>query len=418
MDERSDPDVATVGPEQVSVRLRLGLLVLVWGLLALCVVRAAVNPSVAWQGVTVPAVIVGGLYTVGPRWVRTGRSRRNLAGWLVLLLLAWLGLLALTPDAVYLAFVWFVLLLHLLPRTAGLLAVGLTTVVAVAGFIWHQPTFTAAMVIGPVLGAVVAVATVRGYQGLQAVSEQRRRLIVELESTRAELAAAERHAGMLSERERLAREIHDTLAQGLTSIQLLLRAAGRSLEPDGNQDTPRAASLVEQARQAAQDNLGEARRFVRDLSPAALEHSSLPAALERLCDTASARGPAQVHFHHEGTPVALPTPIEVALLRIAQSAVANTTQHSGATRADITLTVMDDAVSMDIVDNGCGFDPAKAGPHAEPDLDGRGFGLISMRSRAAELGGTLTVESDANHGTAVSVHLDLPAAAVMAGTQP
>src|SRR5439155_18708562 len=131
---------------------------------------------------------------------------------------------------------------------------------------------------GPVLGAAVAVATVSGYRALYRESEQRRRLIDELQTTRRDLDAAQREAGVLAERERLAREIHDTLAQGLSSIQLLLRAAEREISGP-------AAEYVRQARHAAQDNLAEARRFVRDLSPPDLEHGSLPAALRRLGET-------------------------------------------------------------------------------------------------------------------------------------
>jgi signal transduction histidine kinase len=265
------------------------------------------------------------------------------------------------------------------------------------------------MVIGPVLGAGVAIATVYGYHALQAESEQRRRLIVELDRTRAELAAEQHRTGVLDERERLAREIHDTLAQGLSSIQLLLRAAGRALDPahqvggPTQVDTTRAASLVEQARQTAQENLAEARRFVRELAPRDLEGSTLAAALQRLCDTTSSRTGIHVSFHEEGEASSLSTPIEVALLRIAQTALANTVQHSRATRADVTLTVMDRVVTLDVVDDGTGFDARSALAGSAGGAVEAGFGLRSMQSRAAELGGVLTVESEPGKGTAVSV---------------
>src|SRR5699024_1159756 len=109
--------------------------------------------------------------------------------------LCWLVLLALTPDGVWLAFPLFFLQLHLLPLRAGLLAVAATTAAAIAGFGWHQHVLTLSMVVGPVLGAAVAVATVLGYQVLYRESDARRRLIVELTGARAELAAAEREAG-------------------------------------------------------------------------------------------------------------------------------------------------------------------------------------------------------------------------------
>ncbi|WP_436499923.1 sensor histidine kinase [Actinokineospora sp. HUAS TT18] len=370
----------------IPALLRVGMHLLVLGLLALAAGRAVVDHTAA-PAVVAVAALVGAVYAAGPRWAE-GRSLAVIGLWLGALMATWLVLLALTPVAIYLAFPWFFLLLHLLPRAIGLTAVVLTTAAAVAGFAWHQTTFTVAMAVGPALGACVVIATVLGYQALHAESEQRRRLIVELERTRAELATVERRAGVLDERERLAREIHDTLAQGLSSIQLLLRAAERHRDPD-------RAVLVEQARQTAQDNLAEARRFVRALAPADLRESTLPAALGRLCETTAARSGIEVAFHLEGPSILLPTPIEVALLRVAQSALANTTQHSRATRADVTLTVMDTTVTLDVVDDGIGFDPSVGG-----------FGLHSMRSRTAEIGGLLTVESQPGAGAAVTVHLD------------
>lgn len=145
---------------------------------------------------------------------------------------------------------------------------------------------------------------------------------MELVATRAELAEAERTAGTLAERERLAREIHDTLAQGLSSIQLLLRAAERTLPGDAP-----ATAHVRAAREAAQANLAEARSFVRALTPPDLEHGSLAAALEQLC--ARTTGPGlTVRFAVSGTPVGCRRRT-VALLRTAQSALANTVRHAG-----------------------------------------------------------------------------------------
>lgn len=104
-----------------------------------------------------------------------------------------------------------------------------------------------------------------------------------------------------------------------------------------------------------------------------------------------------------GTPVELPTPYEVALLRIAQSALANTARHAAASRAEITLSFMDASVTLDVVDDGAGFEPGSV----RPSSDG-GFGLPAMRSRAESLGGTFTVESAPGQGTAVAVSLPFP----------
>ena len=409
------------GPISVPGALRSGMHLLVVALLLLTAARSLVGQAHGWPWVLLGAGVVGVVYFVGPHWTAVSRSPGAAGAWLATLMTAWVVLLAVSPEAVYLAFPWFFLLLHLLPRPVALTAVVVVTVAAVVGFAWHQKTFTVALVIGPVLGAAVVIATVFGYQALQAESEQRRRLIVELDLTRSELAAVEHRAGVLDERERLAREIHDTLAQGLSSIQLLLRAANRSLDPEREVDPVRAAGLVEQARREAQENLAEARRFVRALAPGHLQESTLAGALQRLCETASSRTGIRVSFHEVGPATPLTTPVEVALLRIAQSALGNTTQHSRATRADVTLTVMDEAVTLDVVDDGIGFDTSKPVPtnpvSSGPRAPG-GFGLRSMMSRAAELGGILTVESTPGHGAAVSVLFDRSGASAAANGQP
>ncbi|WP_344256775.1 sensor histidine kinase [Terrabacter carboxydivorans] len=403
------PDALTVGdpwePTPVSPGLRGAVHVLVSALLVVAVLRSVLGGLPGWPWVVLCSGAVGIVYAVGVRSATVARSSRAAAVWLALLMVVWLALLLVSPDGIYLAFPWSFLLLHLLRRPVGLAAVAAVTVAAIAGFAWHQETFTVAMVIGPVIGAAVVIATVFGYQALHAESEQRRRLIVELDRTRSDLAAAERRAGVLDERERLAREIHDTLAQGLSSIQLLLQAATRSLDPARGADPSRAGELVEQARREAQENLAEARRFVRALAPGDLEQSTLAAALRRLCEATSARTGTRVVFHEEGPAVPLATAVEVALLRIAQAALGNTTQHAGATRADVTLTTMDTAVTLDVVDDGIGFDVLDpAAPTPTDDTVG-GFGLRSMRSRAAEVGGVLTVESRPGRGTAVSVNV-------------
>ncbi|MFF5503697.1 sensor histidine kinase [Streptomyces roseolus] len=383
-------DPLTLTPVLRALRLCLHLLVA--GLLVLVAVR---DRSTAGA---VLAAVVGGVYAAGAWLPAVRRSQRAAGGWLAVLALSWLALLWATPDALWLAFPLYFLQLHLLPARWSLPAVALTAGAAILSYVGHGAALNPGVFIGPLLGAAVAVATVLGYQALYRESEGRRRLIEELVTTRAELAAAERHAGTLAERERLAREIHDTLAQGLSSIQLLLRAAERAL-PAGSP----AAGHIDRARRAAQENLAEARRFVRALTPPDLERGSLAAALERLCEPGA--GP-RARFSVSGTPVELPTPYEVALLRIAQSALGNTVRHASASRVEITLSFMDASVTLDVVDDGRGFDPVSV----RPSSDG-GFGLPAMRSRAESLGGTFTVESGPGQGTAVAVSLPLPAGA-------
>jgi signal transduction histidine kinase len=369
-------------------------------LLALAAGRAVTvgRPHAGW--VVAVAAACALVYAAGPVLPRVSRSRRAAALWLAAVGAVWLVLLALTPDAVWVAFPLYFLQLHLLPRRAGLAAVTLTAAAAIAGFAAHQHSFSPAMAIGPALGAAVAVAVVWGYQALYRESEERRRLIEELRATRADLDAVQHTAGVLAERERLAREIHDTLAQGLSSIQLLLRAAERGLP-----DTPEnAARLVGQARQAAVDNLDEARRFVAALTPPTLEGTTLAGALERLCATTSTRHRLTARLHVTGDPVPLPTAHEVALLRIAQSALANTVRHAEAGTAEVTLGYLGEHVALDVVDDGIGFDPGRL---PAPDPETGGFGLAAMRARMHALGGTLAVESAPGRGTALAARLPL-----------
>ncbi|MFG1986393.1 sensor histidine kinase [Streptomyces albidoflavus] len=379
---------------------------LVAALLVMAVGRALVDGGGQGWAVVVAGVAFGAVYAAGPVVPGVRGSRRGAVVWLVAVGVLWAGLLGLTADAMWLAFPLFFVQLHLLAGRAGPWAVALTTGVAVCSYAAHQGGFTAAAAIGPVIGAAVAVAVVRGYQALYRESEQRRRLIEELTRARADLAAAQHTAGVLAERERLAREIHDTLAQGLSSIQLLLRAAQRSL---GGEEG--AGRYVEQARQAAADNLAEARRFVAALAPQDLEGTTLAGALERLCATTSATAPLTVRFHLAHDPGPLPAAYEVALLRIAQAALGNTVRHAGARTAEVTLSGLGDAVALDVVDDGRGFDPAAL---PAPDPDRGGFGIPAMRARTRALGGTLTIESRPGGGTAVAAQLPLPAE----GTRP
>ncbi|WP_078906566.1 sensor histidine kinase [Streptomyces sp. NRRL S-378] len=384
----------------VSKVLTLCLHALLLGLLVLAAGRAVADsaPRAGW--VIAACTLLAAVYAAGVRAPAVHRSPRAGAVWLAGLGAAWAGLLAVSPDGLWIAFPLYFLELHLLRLRWGVAAVAVTACAAIGGFLAHSSAATPGAFLGPLLGGAVAVATVLGYQALYRESERRRELIEELITTRAELAAAERSAGILAERERLAREIHDTLAQGLSSIQLLLRAAERAL-PEGAPALPHIA----QAREAAQENLAEARRFVRALTPPDLEHGSLAAALERLC--AGVPGP-RVRFSLSGRPRVLPTPYEVALLRIAQSALANVVRHARAGRAEITLTFMDASVTLDIVDDGHGFDPSSAATGQGSGSGDGGFGLPAMRSRAETLGGLFTVESDPGQGTAVAVTLPLP----------
>lgn len=413
--------------------LKWCLHLLMAGLLVLAVVRALVDGVPHPAAVVASAVVLGAVYAAGPLIPAVGRALPATAAWLAAVGALWLVLLTVAPDGLWLAFPLYFLLLHLLPPRAGLISVAVTAVLGAAGYTIHQESFSVAVFLGPVLGAAFAVATVFGYQALYRENEERRRLIQQLTTARTNLESIGRQAGMMAERERLAREIHDTLAQGLSSIQLLLSAAERSLgttgaetagpdqedraeEPDqspgapaASTDVATAARYVAQARKAARDNLAEARRFVHALVPPDLEgeDASLHVALEQLSDTTTVRHGVPVHFHLSGKPLPLPTPYEVVVLRVAQSALANAVTHAEARSIEVTLSYMDKELALDVVDDGVGFDP-KALPPPEPGQGG--FGLAAMRARARALGGSLSVESTPGHGTAIALQLPVSAA--------
>lgn len=375
---------------------------LLGGLLTLVAGRAIAGGTGRAWWVVAAAGMLAVTYGAGVSFARVRASRRLAGVWLAALVVVWLVLLVLSADGVWVAFPLYFLQLHLLTRWAGVITVLVTAIVAVTGFAAHAGALTVAITVGPLLGAAVAIAVVRGYQALYRESERRRELIEQLTATRADLAAAQHTAGVLAERERLAREIHDTLAQGLSSIQLLLSAAERALP--GN--PPVAERHVVQARQAAVDNLAEARRFVAALTPPALEGAGLADALEQLCATTSTRHRITARLHRTGEPVPLASATEIALLRIAQSALSNVVRHADAATVDVTLSYLGDHVALDVVDDGTGFDPTRL-PAPESEIGG--FGLAAMRARAHALGGILTLEAGAGAGTALAIQVPIGA---------
>jgi signal transduction histidine kinase len=199
----------------------------------------------------------------------------------------------------------------------------------------------------------------------------------------------EREAGRLTERQRLARDIHDTLAQHFTSIIMHLSAAKHS-HPESVQ------SEVQQAEDAAREGLNEIRRIVLDMQPEQIEKASLVEAVEELAARWSAENRVQVKMKVTGTPHALPSSAETALLRITQEAMHNIHKHAQAKNVNITFSFMEDLFVMDIADDGRGFDPSK---------NNGGFGLKTMRARIEELSGILTIESEQGRGTAIAVSL-------------
>ena len=219
--------------------------------------------------------------------------------------------------------------------------------------------------------------------------------------------------GVLLERQRLAREIHDALAQSFASISFGLSAA-RALRPANDPaealgESSRSRHL-EQAEVTAREGLAEARRLVWALRPESLERSSLSEALARLAEDWSEQTRVDAGAATDGEPRALLPEAEVALLRSAQEALSNVKKHASAARVMVTLTYLDDVVVLDVRDDGAGFDPAGRATKEEASApldprDGGGFGFVSMRERAEGLGGSLRVESSPGEGTVLTVEL-------------
>ncbi len=221
----------------------------------------------------------------------------------------------------------------------------------------------------------------------------------ESETLHAELASAQRESGALAERTRLSRDIHDGLAQSFSSILLTARGA-REATPET------LARALRQVETSAQEGLDESRRVVSALAPRDLTDTGLTAALHRTLDSLSQSTGIDATLHVDGDVTSLPTTVEVALLRVAQGALANVRQHARAGRVVVTLTGADDSVRLDIVDDGRGFDPSHA-PEATPDLALGGYGLRASRERLRDLGGGLDVESRPGDGTALTAYLPL-----------
>jgi signal transduction histidine kinase len=217
----------------------------------------------------------------------------------------------------------------------------------------------------------------------------------ENEGLHEQLLAQAREAGVHDERQRMAQEIHDTLAQGLTGIITQLQAAEQA--EDWRRHVAAAAQL-------ARDNLADARRSVRALRPAPLEGAALPDALADVVGRWSDVHGVRAELATTGEVRPMHPEIEVALLRIAQEALANVAKHARACRVGLTLSYMRDVVTLDVRDDGVGFDPAVA--------DSGGFGLVAMRQRVDRLAGALEVESEQGAGTAVSVRVPALAAEV------
>jgi signal transduction histidine kinase len=381
----------------VFVGLRTGLHVVFVALTALVIVRALVTPTAASAAVIVLCLVLLATYALGALVVRSSFSGAGYL-WVLALSLEWIVLVWLIPEAAYLVFPLFFLYLHLLPGWWGPLAVLAATALAIVALGLHGG-WTVGGIIGPLVGALVAILIGLGYRSLARESQEREQLMSELIATRDQLAETEHESGVLAERARLAREIHDTVAQGLSSIQMLLHAAEREA-PDGPGN-----EYIRLARETAATNLADTRRFIRELTPAALVDQGIGAALRRLAETQWSSDTLAVHVRVSDA-IDLPIEVQTALLRIAQGAMANVVQHADARTATITIDRDADTVLLTITDDGRGFDPAAVAVERASGASDS-FGLTATRERVDQLGGTLTIDAEPGRGSTVSVELKI-----------
>jgi signal transduction histidine kinase len=371
------------------------------------------NPTAGAAGITVAIAVAAGAWLTWFTILHPGWAERR---WLMRFYCA--GLLAftaaLTARTPWYGFFTWLGFMHAFRYLTG--AWRWTTIAGVAfifavdqGGGFHRPTVS--QVVIWVLLACVDVVLVGLFVLLGAKSEEqnmaRKGMIAELaqanqrleemmaENTglQAQLLTQAREAGAGDERQRMAREIHDTLAQGLTGIITQLEASQQTASE------PEREHRIDNAKRLARDSLAEARRSVQALRPQALEGSKLPDALaeEATRWTATSGVPAKVAA--TGDPRALHPEVEVTLLRVAQEALANVAKHAAASHAWVTLSYMEDLVTLDVRDDGSGFS------RGAPSEDGGGFGLIAMRQRVSRLAGQLEIESEPGAGTAVSASL-------------
>jgi signal transduction histidine kinase len=229
--------------------------------------------------------------------------------------------------------------------------------------------------------------------GLIRESRRNRDLLNALQATQADLASAEREAGALEERERIARDIHDTIAQGFTSIVMLSQAGEAALQR-GDQEN--AARRYAEIQETARDNLAEARALVAAMAPPSLERDGLVGALRRLTERHAAETGVPVTFSVAGGPRALAPSSEVTALRAAQESLANVRRHAGATSIGVVLTFDEDGATVTVTDDGVGFDPS---------APREGYGLDGLASRVQVVGGLVDVASDPGSGTCVRVRV-------------
>jgi signal transduction histidine kinase len=380
--------------------LSYGLLVIALGICLLDPTLGPLQKAAASAG----AVIWGGWYELfSHRMARQPARERILGISFIVVIALTLGMSWIHPAFLMLAFGFYGITFGVLPLRWAiplviLLSFGLGwRFIGFSGTLnWNNLPTLSSFLLSAFFSTLLGVYI----QSIIQRSQERQQMIEQLQATRSELAQAERQAGMLEERQRLAGEIHDTLAQGFTSVVMHLEAADPLLESD----LPGARKHIAQARQTARESLSTARRVLWALRPDVVQHELLDQALERVARRWSSENGLAVTTEVSGVPQPLPAAIQATFLRTAQEALANVLKHAHANRVNLTLTYMEDEVILDVQDDGQGFDPTLLAPQAELE---HGYGLIALQERAAQLGGSLQIESAPGEGTTLVLALPI-----------
>jgi signal transduction histidine kinase len=301
------------------------------------------------------------------------------------------------PNAWFLAFALSPQCFFMLPFRQAMIAVLMFNAVAAVVLIVRHPgrDILPQSLLNGGFGVGLAFVYGRFANTIIDQSQERAELIGQLEATRAELASVHHQAGTLAERQRLAGEIHDTLAQGFSSVIMLLQAAETGLGPDAPEPARRQISL---AAETARENLAEARGLVAALAPADLASGNLPGALRRVTERLGAETGIEATFTEDGEPRPLPATLDVVLLRVAQETLANVRKHAEAGTVRVSLRYTGGTVSLQVSDDGGGF-----------AVDGAtsGYGLRGMRERLDQVNGRIEVTSGPGAGTCVRAEVPL-----------
>jgi signal transduction histidine kinase len=373
---------------------------------------AAGQKDLAWQATTVAiaAVAAAWIYVMFTRLPPPRQAHRLRMGVFFVGLLALASILMLRMPLFFIFMIsgfFYASILRPLPLAfLGVFATSVLINTLIAGFPQTPEVWTFYVVLITIQTLLIGAGSVVG-EKVTEQSEERRQALARLEAAlvenaglHAQLLTQAREAGILDERARMAREIHDTIAQGLIGIVTQLEAADQARDRPADRDRH-----LDNAQQLAREGLVEARRSVEASMPVALESGTLPDALEAVTAEWSKLNGIPADVTVTGNVIALHPEIEVALLRIAQEALANVARHAGATRAGLTLSFMGDVVTLDVRDDGVGFTVTE--PEASSTA---GFGLSGMRQRVARVAGSLAIESEPGGGTALSARVPAIAA--------